>query len=135
MEDSGTALKALLDHTGDGVCIVDGAGLVVSANGRLGELLDFPPGFLRQGDSASKLTDHLRRFADIALRPADGPVKPFRYEARWSGGSFLEIRGDPGLAGGLVLTVADVTERHRLRATQHMLSQALDAIADGFAVF
>ncbi len=52
MADTSTALKALLDSMSDGVCILEGAGLVVAVNRRLGELLDFPPGFLRQGDPA-----------------------------------------------------------------------------------
>jgi PAS domain S-box-containing protein len=135
MGDSGTALTALLECISEGVCVLDGAGLVVAANGRLAELLNFPPGFLRQGDPAKKLSDQMRRVAGIGLAAAGEPVKPFRHEARRSGGTVLEIRGDPELAGGLVVTVADVTERHRLRATEDMLRQALDAIADGFAVF
>ncbi|HXQ40210.1 MAG TPA: PAS-domain containing protein [Candidatus Udaeobacter sp.] len=135
MADSSAALKALLDCIGDGVCILDGAGLVVAANGRLAELLDFPPGFLRPGDPAKQLSDQMRRVAGIGLSAAGEPVKPFRHEARRPDGPVLEIRGDPAPAGGFVVTVADVTERHRLRATEDMLRQALDAIADGFAVF
>jgi len=135
MADASTALKALLESMSDGVCILDGAGLVVAANRRLGELLDFPPGFLCQGDPAKKLSDHMRRVAGIGLESAGGPAQPFRHEARRSDGSVLEIRGDLEPAGVLVVTVADVSEGHRLRATEDMLRQALDAIADGFAVF
>jgi len=135
MADTSTALKALLDSMSDGVCILDGAGLVVAVNRRLAELLDFSPGFLRSGDPAKKLFDHMRRVAGIGLEPAGGPAKPFRHEARRSDGSVLDIRGDLEPAGGLVVTVADVSEGHRLRATEDMLRQALDAIADGFAVF
>jgi len=135
MADSSAALKALLDCIGDGACIVDGAGLVVAANERLAEYLALPADFLRAGDPSGKLFDQLRRIAGIELPPAPGPANPFRLEVRTPDGPMLEIRGDPAPAGGFVVTVADRTERRRLEATEEMLRQALNSIADGFAVF
>jgi len=135
MADSSAALKALLDCIGDGACIVDGAGLVVAANERLAEYLALPADFLRAGDPSGKLFDQLRRIAGIELPPAPGPANPFRLEVRTPDGPMLEIRGDPAPAGRFVVTVADRTERRRLEATEEMLRQALNSIADGFAVF
>ena len=90
MADSSTALKALLDSMSDGVCILEGAGLVVAVNRRLAELLDFPPGFLRPGDPAKKLSDHMRRVAGIGLEAVGEPAKPFRHEAQRAGGPVLD---------------------------------------------
>jgi PAS domain S-box-containing protein len=135
MGNNSASLKTLLDGMSEGACIVDGAGRVVALNRRLAELLDVPQDFLGQDDPSQRLYDHLRRIADKALPQAGSPAKPFRHEVRQPGGRVLEIRGDLAPAGGFVVFVADLTERRRLKATEDMLRQALDSIADGFAVF
>ncbi len=158
-------LASLLDRFSEGVYAVARDGRVLAANRRLTELLDLPPNLLRPGEPMEKLPDFLSRHGgkdtpasirELVRLLAEAPHQPFVHEHRGPDGRVLELRCHPEPAGGFVAVLADVTERRhaaaalqqseerlrelaasrqRLQAAEDLLRQALDSIADGFAIF
>ena len=131
MAVTGPALTALLDNLSEGVCTIGADGRIDAANRRFAELLDVPAGALKSGESAGNLAP---------LRPllqamAAAPAQPIMRQITTAGGRVLEIRAHPDQAGGHVVILTDVSELHRLQSKDDLLRQALDTIADGFAIF
>ena len=159
------SLTTLLEGLSEGVYLVDRNGRVVAANQRLSELLDLPPDFLRAGDPAAKLPEYLRQRAGsdpaapgeaILLLMAKASSQPLVHEYLGADGRALELCCRANPTGGFVVTVSDVSERRqgaialrqseerlqelldaqqRTKTADDLMKQALDTIADGFAIF
>jgi PAS domain S-box-containing protein len=140
------------DQASEGLCIVGRDGRVESLSPRFAELLDLAPDALRIGEPPGRLSEALHQRAghgadaarqDVRRLLAEAPGRPFFHECPGSGGRAMEMRGHPLPAGGYIIMVADATERRRaevatrlrMQASEDLLKQALDNIADGFAVF
>jgi PAS domain S-box-containing protein len=131
MAVTGPALTALLDNLGEGICVIGAGGLIDTANRRFAELLDLPAEALEGGRPASELAP-LQPFLQAM---AAAPVAPLTRQITTASGRVLEVRAHSDQAGGHVVILDDVSKVHRLQSKDDLLRQALDTIADGFAIF
>src|SRR5262249_9709519 len=131
MAATGTALTVLLETLSEGVCLIDGSGRISAVNARFAELLDLPAGGLRPGTPAGGIA----KDPAFARLLAKAPAKPVSEQIKSSAGRPLEARASADGAGGHVVVLTDVSEVSRLRSKDELMRQALDAIADGFAIF
>src|SRR5262249_53297044 len=95
---------------------------ILVSNKQLTTFFDLPSHFLSPGDSIEKLLEFLHARGDYESEAQyqkvlqvirAGPKKAFRYERKRPNGRFVEIKGRPEGGGGFVVTVTDVTERHK----------------------
>jgi len=118
-------LRTTLDHVSQGIGVFDGEGRLATWNDRFFELLRLPPALAAVGQPGRRLAEAAP--ASVApflasLSSAGASVS----EVDFADGAALELRLDPLPAGGLSLTVADVTERRRAEMALRQAKETLE---------
>ncbi len=150
------AFKTVLNNTKDGLSWVDGDLRLRAFNKPFLELLEFPEGQFKEGDTLASVF----RFNGERGEYGDGDVEaqveqrielakkfePHIFERTRPDGTILSIEGFPVPEGGFVTIYSDVTEarrheekineaRSRAEAAEARLVAAVDALSDGFVIF
>jgi len=122
----GALTLASLDHLQEGISIVDKDLLLRVWNRRFIELLDFPPGLMRNGLPFIELMRYNARRGEYG--PGDPEVlaeervrlaerfERHCFERTRPNGTVLEIRGEPLSDGGFITIYQDITARKRAEA-------------------
>ncbi|WP_416896984.1 MAG: PAS-domain containing protein [Minwuia sp.] len=119
-----TLMSSIFANLKQGICVLDSDFRVRMANRRYSELLDMPEGFVREGVAYDDIVGYnadrndfgppaeQQRILDkIALMKT---LQPLRYERRRPNGTVLDIENLPLPGGGAIVTLADITELHRV---------------------
>ena len=123
LRDSNAVLEATFEHMDQGISIIDPHLVLIGANRRFRELLDFPESLCKPGTPFSAFIRYNAERGDYGPGDVEEQVftrvemarefKPHLFERDRPDGTILEIRGTPLPAGGFVTIYTDVTERAR----------------------
>ncbi|MEM7021317.1 MAG: PAS-domain containing protein [Pseudomonadota bacterium] len=149
LTDQGRVLQTTLEHMSQGITMFDQDLRLIVVNQRFLELLDFPPGRFKPGDSLADM------FRFNAERGEFGPgdvaeqvsnrlelaqrFEAHRFERTRPDGTVLEVNGTPVPGAGFVTTYSDVTELKRreqaIRDSEQRLVDAIESISEGFCLY
>ncbi|MCP5155861.1 MAG: EAL domain-containing protein [Ectothiorhodospiraceae bacterium] len=140
-------LEAILEHTDQGILMVDERLQIVAFNRRFTALLGLDGGSrpspvppLAPGDTLERVVRLGADDAEIDPEALESLVtgqlalarrgEPYRQVIELHGGTVVEMRGNPVPDGGMVATYTDITETHRLseQLSQQARSDALTGL-------
>ncbi len=140
-------LQATFDHMAQGVAMFDGRHMLVAWNRQFGELLRLPAELLGKETSYARLIGYLAGRGELGPgtpeehleRRLPGLDQPYAGERTTPDGTVLEVRRSPVPGGGFVIMYADITRQKHAQAqielARNRLSDAIESIADGFALW
>ena len=150
------ALKTVLDNTKDGLSWVDADLRLRAFNKPFLDLLEFPVGQFKEGDSLASVFRFNAKRGEYGPGEVEAQVKEridlakkfeaHLFERTRPDGTILRIEGYPVPEGGFVTIYSDVTEarrhegqineaRSRAEAAEARLVAAVDALTDGFVIY
>jgi len=118
-------LRTTLDHVSQGIGVFDGEGRLATWNDRFFELLRLPTSLAAVGQPGQRLAAAAPASVAPFLAPQSS-AEPSVSEVDFAEGAALELRLDPLPAGGLSLTVTDVTERRRAEMVLRQAKETLE---------
>jgi len=139
LRGSETALRTILESTGDGILAIDGKGeKIIKANRRFAEMWGIPQSFIDAGDNRAMRNFVSKQLSDpdAFLKKAqslDGTEKAAMDTLTFKDGRIFERHGFPmitnGVVTGRVWSFRDITERKRAETALQKTNRALRMIS------
>jgi diguanylate cyclase (GGDEF)-like protein/PAS domain S-box-containing protein len=133
-------LADALEHSQEGVVVVDANDIVVLANAQAADLLGISPDLLRPGTPLSQLHPVLQQTVDAGqvLMGRDGDLQATS-EALMSNGRWLRVSRSPTRDQGFIVLCSDIsrlkTQERSLLERKTQLDLALNNMAHGLCMF
>jgi signal transduction histidine kinase len=133
-------LQVTFESVSQGIIVVDRELRLVAWNQRYAEMFDYPEGFLKVGKRIAEMIRYnveRGEYGPLNGEQAIGTAvsasltlfrrdTPYIVERTRSGGTVVEIRGNPMPGGGFVTTYSDITEHKRTEQALQEAKQGLE---------